>query len=144
VVPPPRPVTRTITLDLTPAMGIILSVDEGTPRHVATGDTLALDGKAHALVFTCEVCTPVGRDVPGNDKDETLKIVVPIKPAHLVIDGDVDKTYQIVQHPEVVVRPGENAVSLRSAFERVTVQQIETKVSVPVRLEAGNTVHAPF
>jgi serine/threonine-protein kinase len=145
-VPPvaPKPVERDLTLDLTPSMGIIVSVDGATPRHVATGDTLRLDGKTHALTFTCEVCTPVSRDVAAGDKDDTLKVVVPVKPASLVIDGEADKTYQIVQHPELPVRWGSNSVPLRSAFERVTVQQIETKVTVPVRLEAGNSVHATF
>ncbi len=139
-----KPVERTFMLDLTPSMGVVLSVDEGAPRHVSTGDSLTLDGKAHSLAFSCGVCTPVRRDVTVGDKDDTLKIAVPIKPATLLIEGDVDKTYQIVQHPEVSVRAGTNVVSLGSAFERVTVQQIETKVAVPVRLEAGNSVRAAF
>jgi serine/threonine-protein kinase len=141
---PPRPVERTLTLDLTPSMGVIVSIDDASPRHVSTGDTMVLDGRGHSLGFTCEVCTLVRREVPPGDKDETLKVVVPIKPATLIIEGDVDKTYQIVQHPEVTVRAGTNSVSLGSAFERVTVQQIETKISVPVRLEAGNSVRAAF
>jgi eukaryotic-like serine/threonine-protein kinase len=144
VVPAPKAVERRLTLDLTPSMGVIVSVDDGPPRHVSTGDALSLDGKAHALAFTCEVCTVVHRDVAAGDKDDTMKMVVPIKPAMLFIEGDVDKTYQILQHPEVTVRAGTNVVSLGSAFERVTVEQIETKASVPVRLEAGNSVRAAF
>jgi serine/threonine-protein kinase len=144
VAPAPKPVERTFTLDLTPAMGVIVSVDDGPPRHVSTGDALPLDGKVHSLAFTCEVCTVVHREVAAGDRDDTLKVVVPIKPATLFIEGDVDKTYQILQHPEVTVRAGTNVVSLGSAFERVTVEQIETKVSVPVRLEAGNSVRAAF
>jgi serine/threonine-protein kinase len=142
--PPPKPVERTFTLDLSPSMGVIVRVDDGSARHVATGDSLVLDNKPHALSFTCEVCTAVRREVGGGERDETLKVDVPIKPATLVIDGEVYKTYQIVQHPEVKVRPGSNTVTLRSAFERVTVQQIETNVTVAVRLEAGNSVHASF
>ncbi len=140
----PRSVERTVRLDLTPSMGVIVAVDEGAPRHVNTGDALTLDGKSHSLAFTCEVCTAVHREIGAGERDETLKVTVPIKPATLFIEGDVDKTYQIVQHPEVTVRAGTNVVSLGSAFERVTVQQIETKVSVPVRLEAGNSVRAAF
>jgi serine/threonine-protein kinase len=139
-----KPVERTVTLDLTPSMGVVVSVDDGAPRHMSTGDALTLDGKAHALSFTCEVCTPVRRDVPAGDKDDTLKVAVPVKPATLLIEGDVDKTYQIVQHPELTVRAGTNVISLASAYERVTVQQIETKLLVPVRLEAGHSVRAAF
>jgi hypothetical protein len=133
-----------MTLDLTPSMGVAVSVDDGSPRHVSTGDVLTLDGKSHALSFTCEVCTPVRRDVPAGDRDDTLKVSVPIKAATLLIEGDVDKTYQIVQHPELTVRAGANVISLASAYERVTVQQIETKLTVPVRLEAGHSVSAAF
>jgi len=140
----PKVVERTLTLDLTPAMGVTVSVDGFASRRVNTGDSLVVDGRAHTLTFACEVCTQVRRDVVAADKDDTLKIVVPIKPAALVIEGDVDKTYQIVQHPEVVVRAGTNTVSLGSAYERVTVQQVETKVAIPVRLQAGKSVHATF
>jgi serine/threonine protein kinase len=140
----PKAVERTLTLDLTPAMGVTVSVDGFASRRVNTGDSLVVDGRAHTLTFACEVCTQVRRDVVAADKDDTLKIVVPIKPAALVIEGDVDKTYQIVQHPEVVVRAGTNTVSLGSAYERVTVQQVETKVAIPVRLQAGKSVHATF
>ena len=140
----PKTVERTLTLDLTPAMGLTVSVDGFASRRVNTGDTVVVDGRAHTLTFACEVCTQVRRDVVAADKDDTLKVVVPIKPASLVIEGDVDKTYQIVQHPEVVVRAGTNSVSLGSAYERVTVQQVETKVAIQVRLQAGKSVHATF
>jgi serine/threonine-protein kinase len=140
----PKAVERTLTLDLTPAMGVTVSVDGSASRRVNTGDALVVDGRPHTLTFACEVCTQVRRDVVAADKDDTLKVVVPIKPASLVIEGDVDKTYQIVQHPEVVVRAGTNSVSLGSAYERVTVQQVETKVAIPVRLQAGKSVHATF
>ncbi len=67
-----------------------------------------------------------------------------MKPAILVIDGDVSRTYQLVEHPELAVRAGTNTVSLRSAYEPVTVKQIETGDTVSVRLEAAKTMHAAF
>jgi hypothetical protein len=125
-------------------MGVTVSVDGAATRSVSTGYALLLDNKAHALSLSCPVCTPVSRAIAAGDRDDTLKIVVPIKPAILIIEGSVDKTYQIIQHPELTVRAGTNAVSLRSAFERVTVQQIETKQTAPVRLEAGQSVRVAF
>jgi len=138
------PVQRGITLDMAPPMGVEVSVDGEPPRAVSSGDVLQLDGKAHTLSFACPVCTPVQRALAAGDKDDTIKVVVPIKPATLVIRGDVDKTYQIVEHPEIQVRAGVNTVALGRTFERVTVTQIETGKSVPVRLEAGQPVPAVF
>jgi hypothetical protein len=137
-------IERTVTLDLTPSMGVTVSVDGSASRSVSTGDVLVLDGRPHGLAFSCSVCIPVRRDVGAGEADLTLKVGVPIKPAMLVIEGSVDKTYQIVQHPELTVRAGTNAVTLRSAFERVTVEQIETRTAVPVRLEAGQSVRVTF
>jgi tRNA A-37 threonylcarbamoyl transferase component Bud32 len=145
-----RVVERSLQLDLTPSMGVKLSIDGDPTRDVASGYVLRLDGKAHVLAFTCsfkgigEVCVPVERQVATGEKDETLVVRLPIKPATLVIEGDQDKTYQLVEHPEIPVRVGTNTVTLRSAFESVTVKQIESNTAVPVRLQAGKPVQATF
>jgi eukaryotic-like serine/threonine-protein kinase len=145
-----RVVERSLQLDLTPSVGVKLSVDGAETRDVASGYVLRLDGKAHVLSLTCsfkgigEVCVPVERQVATGEKDETLVVRLPIKPATLVIQGDQDKTYQLVEHPEIPVRVGTNAVALRSAFESVTVKQIESNTAVPVRLQAGKPVQATF
>ncbi|MCL2448248.1 MAG: serine/threonine protein kinase [Polyangiaceae bacterium] len=135
---------RTLTFDMTPPMGIMLTVDDEPARSASTGDTLVLDGGEHALVFSCPVCIPVQRSVAAGTKSETLLVNVPVKPGTLVIDGSVDETYQIIEHPELPVRAGANSVPLRSAFERITVKQMETGATVPVRLEAGQSIHASF
>jgi eukaryotic-like serine/threonine-protein kinase len=143
-------VERSVQLDVTPSMGVKVTVDGEEMRDVASGYVLRLDGKAHALSFTCsfkgigEVCVPVQREVAAGDKDETLVVRLPIKPATLVIQGDQDKTYQLVEHPEIPVRVGTNTVALRSAFESVTVKQIESNTAVPVRLQAGKPAQATF
>jgi serine/threonine-protein kinase len=133
----PKVVDRAVQLDLTPSMGVSVTIDGAETRKVASGAELRLDGKAHSLSFTCAVCTPVERDVAAGDKDETFVVKIPIKPATLVIQGPVDKTYQIVEHPELKVSAGTNTVALKSSFESVTVMQIESKATVPVKLEAG-------
>jgi len=140
----PRAPDRVLTLDLKPPMGIAVAVDGQFPRQVTTGDKLTLDAKGHALTFTCTVCNTVHLAVAASDKDETLMVSVPIKPATLVVEGDLAKSYQILQHPELTVRAGANTVPLKSAFERVDVKQIETATSVSVRLEAGKTIRATF
>jgi hypothetical protein len=113
-------------------------------REVTTGGSLTLDGRAHSLAFSCPVCNSVQVAVAAGDKDETLVVSVPVRPAIVVVEGDLAKTYAIAQHPELTIRAGTNTVPLRSAFERVTVTQIETGVSLAVRLEAGKTIHAAF
>jgi serine/threonine-protein kinase len=142
--PDTRLATRTLTFDLTPPMGVTVTVDEQAPRSISTGDGLVIDGAEHQLLFTCPVCTPVRRSVAAGDKSEMLAVALPVKPGTLVIDGAVGSTYQIVEHPELAVRAGANAIPLRSTFERITVKQIETGATAPVRLEAGKTVEASF
>jgi serine/threonine-protein kinase len=141
---PPKVVDRSVQLDLTPSMGVKVTIDGAETRGVASGEALRLDSKAHTLSFTCSVCTPVERDVAAGDKDETLVVKVPIKPATLIIQGPVDKTYQIVEHPELAVRAGTNTVPVKSAFEPITVKQVDTNVTVRVRLEAGKAMPAAF
>jgi hypothetical protein len=140
----PRVVERSIQLDLTPSMGVTVVIDGAESRPVDSGAVLRLDGKAHSLAFTCSVCTLVQRDVAAGEKDETLVVKVPIKPGTLDIQGPVDKTYQIVEHPEVAVRAGRNTVPLRSSFEWVTIKQIDSNATTRVRLAAGKAVQATF
>jgi eukaryotic-like serine/threonine-protein kinase len=139
-----KPVDRRLTLDLIPPMGVSVSVDRQPPRSVATGDTLTLDSRPHTLAFSCPVCVTTQVGVSPAEHDDTLVVSVPVKPAILVIEGEVDRTYQVVEHPEMVVRAGTSTIPLKSAFEHVNVKQIETGATVSIRLEAGKSVHAHF
>jgi hypothetical protein len=135
---------RTVTLDLKPPMGVTLSVDGAASRAVSTGDAFTIDGGAHSLLFTCPVCASAELTLPPGDKNERLAVSVPVKPATLVVEGSAAKTYQIEEHPELTVRAGTNTIALKSAFEHVTVEEIETGTAASVRLEAGKTVRASF
>jgi serine/threonine protein kinase len=139
----PRVSERKVTLDLKPPMGVSLSIDGQPTRGVSTGDALTMGSRAHTLSFSCPVCVSVQFAVEAGDRDSTLVVSVPVKPATLVVDGDVSRTYQIVEHPELVVRAGPNTVPLRSTYEPVTVSQIGGD-AVSVRLEAAKTLHVAF
>jgi serine/threonine-protein kinase len=141
---PPKTVERILTLDLTPPMGVVVSVDRQPARSVITGDVIPVDSHAHVLSFSCSVCTDIPIAVAPGERDETLLVSVPVKPAMLVIEGDVEQTYQIAEHPALTVRAGTNTIALKSAFERVNVKQIETGATDPVRLEAGKSVRVRF
>jgi hypothetical protein len=67
-----------------------------------------------------------------------------IKDATLDIRGDVGRTYQIAEHPNVLVHAGVNPVAMSGEYESVTVKQMETGTTVPVRLHAGHAVQAAF
>jgi serine/threonine-protein kinase len=143
--PAARPIERTLSLDLTPSMGVQVSVDGATARGVATGDQVSVDGKAHSLGFTCPVCVPAERDIAAGDKDDTVVVRLAIKPATLDITGDGNATYHINEHPEVLApRVGPNSVAMRSEYENITILQIESQRTVTVRLHAGHVVEAPF
>jgi serine/threonine-protein kinase len=140
----PRTSERVITLRLQPPMGVTLSIDGESMRAVSTGEALRLDTGTHTLSFACDVCTPVQQVVGAGDRDETLTVAVPVKPAILDVQGDLDKTYQIVEDPQLLIRAGPNTVGLKSMFRSVTVRQMETDLRVHVRLEAGKSVPAVF
>jgi serine/threonine-protein kinase len=144
--PSPRVLERALQLDVTPAMGVKVSIDGAPQLDAPSGTVLKIDGKAHSLVFSCSVCTPVPYDVPASQKDEpvAVRVRVPIKPAILVIMGAPDKTYQIAEHPEHPVRAGSNSVTLSASHERITVKEIESGASQAVTLEAGKSVQATF
>ena len=135
---------RTITLDLTPPMGVKLSIDGAAAIDESTLATLRLDTKPHVLVFDCAVCTPVQVTLGAGDKDERLPVNVPVKPATLQVSGDGDKTYQIVEDPQLVIRVGQNTVALKSQYRSITVRQIETDERRPVRLVAGQEIQVKF
>ncbi|HEY8087121.1 MAG TPA: hypothetical protein VIF09_04735, partial [Polyangiaceae bacterium] len=143
---PPRVVDRTVSLDLIPPMGVRVTIDGSETRKVASGDALRLDSKAHTLAFTCDVCTVVERSVAASDKDETVSVRVPIKPATLVINGPPDKAYQIEGRPEVGLHVGSNSVPIANngSFETVTVKLVGSDKKAPVRLEAGKSATADF
>jgi hypothetical protein len=141
----PRVLERTFTLNLHPTMGVKLSVDGEAQRAVSTGWTLPLDTKAHLLTFSCDVCaTPVQRAIAPGERDDTLTVTVPIKPAMLNVQGDVKKTYQIVEDPQLSIRAGANSIPLASQFRSFTVRQVETDVRERVRVEAGQTTAVLF
>lgn len=139
-----KPVERRLRLDLIPPMGVSVSVDKQPPRSVSTGDTLTVDSRGHVLVFSCSVCVTTQIALSASEHDDTLVVSVPVKPAILVIEDELDRTYQVAEHPEISVRAGATTIPLKSAFEHVTVKQIETGATVSLRLEAGKSVRAQF
>jgi hypothetical protein len=139
-----KPVDRSVLLDVTPPMGVSVAIDGSGAMAVSTGDALTIDSRAHTLTFTCPVCTPARVYVAAGDRGDTVVVAVPIKPATLVIDGMAESTYQMMEHPELTVAVGANAIPLKSAFERATIKQLKTGATVSVRLEAGVSVHASF
>jgi serine/threonine-protein kinase len=141
---PAKSADRVITLDLSPAMGVRVAIDGAGERPVQNGDTLTLSSKAHSLAFSCAVCTPVERELAAGDKDEELRVVVPIRPATLVIDGPADRHYQVVGKPRLNIHAGSNSVPVDGQFQSITVIEIETDRHIPVRLRAGEEAHAAF
>jgi hypothetical protein len=125
-------------------MGVKLSIDDGPQGDVTTGWQLRLDARAHELTFTCEVCSSKQVAVGPGDKDDTLRVSLPIKPATLIVQGDVEKTYQIVDEPQLVIRAGSNSIALKSMYRAITVQQMETGMWRRVRLQAGKAIPVAF
>jgi eukaryotic-like serine/threonine-protein kinase len=112
---PPRPtakaVERKITIGATrPPFGLLLAID-GVPQGEAhEGLTITVDGRQpHDLRFTCmkDECEPLVKRVPaGDDTPLSFPVILVIKPASLVVDGDPSLEYGIEEFPSVAVRVG--------------------------------------
>jgi serine/threonine-protein kinase len=139
-----KPVGRSVTLDLKPPMGISVSVDGQPDRFVTTGDSLVLDSDPHVLVFNCKWCTATSLSLAAGEKNETLDVAVPIRPATLVIKGNDEGHYQLVGRPELKVSAGTNTIPLKSAYDQGVVQEIDTGAAVHVKLEAGQVASVSF
>ena len=125
-------------------MGVSVSIDGQPSRDVSTGETLTLDARAHTLAFSCPVCAPVDVAVSAGDKDDTLVVSVPMKPATLVVDGDVlgrTRSSSIPSSPSGRVR---TAFRCGAPYEPRHRQADRDRRRRPVRLEAAKTVHAAF
>ncbi len=104
-----------------------------------------VDTSAHTFTFSCPVCMPVQIALAAGDRSDRFPAIVPIKPATLEIDGALDGTYQILQHPDLSVHAGTNTINLSNrTFEHVTVIKVETGKPVKVDLEAGKSTRATF
>jgi serine/threonine protein kinase len=142
----PRAVDRTAALDLFPPMGVTMTMDNGAPRDVRTGDAISLNGDPHTLAFSCadDLCMSMTIPVPAGDKDLPVVAHLKIKPATLVIKGDAADNYQILSRPEVHVGAGTNTVAMQRTSEKVTIKQLETNSTQPATLTPGKSVTVVF
>jgi serine/threonine protein kinase len=111
VPPPTKAVARKVTIAAThPPFGLLLAID-GVPQGEAReGLTLTLDARQpHDLRFTCmkDECEPLVKNIPaGDDTPLSFPVMLTIKPASLVVDGDPSLEYGIEEFPSVSVRVG--------------------------------------
>ena len=74
------------------------------------GLTLTLDARQpHDLRFTCmkDECEPLVKSVPAGDETPlSFPVILTIKPASLIVDGDPSLEYGIEEFPSVAVRIG--------------------------------------
>jgi tetratricopeptide (TPR) repeat protein len=110
--PPPSaaaPVRRTITFaKIRPNAGVLVAVDGDAAAEAATGRSITVDTKPHALAFSCveDLCEPQTRNVGVGETDESIEVELKIKPAKLMIVGDLTKSYSVVEKPNLTVHPG--------------------------------------
>ena len=83
--------------------------------------------------------------MPEGDKDVALSTALEIRPAFLVIEGDANASYQVLQRPNLVVRVGaQNKIPLKDGYEFFTVKQLPSDKTQSVRLDAGKTGKVTF
>ena len=98
---------------LQPVFGVKLKVDGVPGPDPGPGVSFLLpDEKAHVLTFTCqdhdgnELCVPKTVAVAAGDTEAALDVQLAILPAKLVVEGEANHAYGIVELPNITLAPG--------------------------------------
>jgi serine/threonine protein kinase len=146
--PPPKPIERAIAVSsVRPPYGVFIAVDGDPAVTAKPGLKITLDGRAHTLGFSCarDACEPSQRQIEASDHDETIAIVLTIKPAALTVEGDPKSTYSITEEPTVSLRNGVPAqVPMRDGRVSVHVREFPSNHVESVTLIAGQSAHVSF
>jgi eukaryotic-like serine/threonine-protein kinase len=139
---------RDVAVDVAfPPNGVLASIDGAAAVPVSGGYTFNVDNKAHSIVFTCveDLCVPKRVDVPAGDDGVPVSASLTIRPASLVVHGDANASYQILQLPQLTVR-AETAVSvpLKDSKKTFTVVQLPSGKKLVVELAAGKRGEVTF
>jgi len=126
---------------------VLASLDGAASVPVSGGYTFNVDTKAHSIVFTCveDLCVPKRIDVAAGEDRLPVSASLMIRPASLVVHGDANASYQILQLPQLAVR-AETAVSvpLKDSKKTFTVVQLPSGKKLVVELAAGKRGEVTF
>ena len=146
----PKEQKRSVTVSVSrPQQGVLAALDTDSPAPPPSPGTwtFVADNRPHTVHITCvqDLCVPQDRSVPEGDKDVALSTALEIRPAFLVIEGDANASYQVLQRPNLVVRVGaQNKIPLKDGYEFFTVKQLPSDKTQSVRLDAGKTGKVTF
>ena len=145
---PIKPIKRDIVIgSMRPLYGVTVAVD-GEPATVASvGLRIHVDNKPHTLTFACmnELCNPQQRLITGGETEETIVVFMSIKPATLVLEGNPQLTYRILEEPTVTLRPRIPVlVPMKSARYPVHVVELPSNRTMSVTLMAGQEKRLAF
>jgi hypothetical protein len=139
------PVRRTVKLNTNLQNGVLVAVD-GDPAGNAAGASLTIDDKKHTIELTCvnNMCEPLVRDLPPGDKDTTLDLVVKVRDARVVIDGDPVKHYGLLERGLDLPSGVPVSVPMKLGLDYFTVTERESGRVKRVALTAGKELHVTF
>ena len=132
---------------LMPQFGIKVAVDGEGANNAEVGGHVMLDGQQHVLTFTCaqDACEPKQRVVAAGEGPLELEVVLSIKAAFLLVQGDPHVAYTIQEQPTVALRAGvPSRVPMNGAKTSVHVVELPSGRSEPVTLVAGQQVEVVF
>jgi serine/threonine-protein kinase len=145
---PARPVSRDLVFgSVRPPFGVVVSVDGGPPVDARAGVRIPVDGQKHTLTFRCtgDLCEPQERLIAEGDRDEVVQVALTIRPAMLLVEGQPQHTYRVVQEPQLPLRAGVAApVPMRSAKYPVQVVELPSNRTKTIVLTAGQEARVVF
>jgi hypothetical protein len=125
---------------------MFMSIDGQGAAVVSNGQAIDVDTKTHSFTFTCDVCVqPETRGIGEGDDDQAISVVLKLKDALLVVQGDPTATYQVSNHPGIVITQGAAAaVPMTHASDFFQIVQLPSGKTQTARLSAGKTVTVTF
>lgn len=146
----PTTITRTITfVNVRPANGVTVIIDDGSEESLSSGSTFTVDGNAHKLRFQCvkNACEAESRTVGAGKTDESIPAVeLHFKAATLIVLGAPGATYHIDDFPSLTIKPND-AVSIPVSEYRKNVMVYDVANAgdpKPVTLVAGQQANVKF
>jgi hypothetical protein len=118
----PKPTDRAIVFGrIKPINGVIVAVDN-TPvlDGPSTGSRITLDLQKHTLNFSCkdDACFPDEKTIEAGDHDESIDILLKIRPAKLKIVGNPGSTYSSPDEPTLSIGMTSDAMVPMSSGQR--------------------------
>jgi len=146
---PVKEAKRDVALTVSfPPNGVLASMDDSGAVTVSGSYSFSVDAtRAHSLKLSCmeDLCVPKAFDIPAGEAPFDVATSLTIRDATLIVHGDANATYAIVEMPQIAVRADMAVKVPMNQRDRVfTVRQLPSGKTQSKQLYAGKAAEVSF